>query len=101
MAAEALWTVEAALTAARPQLKERLAGLTAQLPDYHQLEPFFQTVTAAGDAVPKHCPFKQPLEDGLCHREDLPACLGNSRLEPQSIAWLSIIRGEKEPARHD
>ena len=48
MATEALAAVEAALHAARPELKARLAGAAAALPEHHQLDAFYQTVTAAG-----------------------------------------------------
>ena len=45
---EALATVEATLQAARPELKERLGGAAASLLEHHQLDAFYQTVTAAG-----------------------------------------------------
>ena len=50
MAAEVLSTVEGVLQAARPGLKERLAG-QQDVPEYHQLDAFFQTVTAAGEPL--------------------------------------------------
>lgn len=50
MAAEVLSTVEGVLQAARPGLKERLAG-QPDVPEYHQLDAFFQTVTAAGELL--------------------------------------------------
>ena len=48
VAAEALASVEAALQAARPGLKERLGSVAAALPEHHQLDAFYQTVSAAG-----------------------------------------------------
>ena len=48
VAVEALSTVETALRAARPALKDRLASHT-DVPEYHQLDAFYQTVQAGGD----------------------------------------------------
>ena len=48
VATEALAAVEAALHAARPELKARLVGAAGRLPEHHQLDAFYQTVTAAG-----------------------------------------------------
>ncbi len=56
--------MEAALQAARPELKGRLGSAGASLPDHHQLDAFYQTVTAAGTqqcGVPK-----RPLIAVLC-----------------------------------
>ncbi len=65
VATEALAAVEAALHAARPELKARLAGAVAALPEHHQLDAFYQTVTAAGACWQRRRLTRQ-LGPGLC-----------------------------------
>ena len=95
MATEALAAVEAALHAARPELKARLAGAAAALSEHHQLDAFYQTVTAAGACSQRPCSTKQlaDLQDpdqallDLCPRD----LFLTSKRALASCIWQSCV----------
>ena len=81
VATEALAAVEAALHAARPELKARLAGgPAAALPEHHQLDAFYQTVTAAGA---QHCACFAPQPAA----SRLPGSLPAASSTTSSLTW--------------